>query len=480
MPEMTGYTVRMAACCPERRPRLLRLRDQMPHALVVDDDADTREMLSRVLVGEGYSVAAADSLRTARAQLGRRTPDVILVDLHLPDGDGIVLARELERPLATDIVLVTGHASLDSAIEGLRLGASDYLTKPINVERLTQFLRRQPRASDLKQEIGELRDELRQAGRFGHLLGASPAMQELYDRIARVAPTSAPVLLLGEKGSGKELCARTIHDLSRRRRAPYFDFDCSALPGQMIDAELFGRERTGAGGFERRHVGILERAHGGTLVLSKVTTLPLAAQVKLSAFPRLRHVPAGRRARRRLPADVRIIAATDVRPATAVADGRFRDDLLQRLEVFPIHVPPLRQRDGDVRMLAQRFLDEINRAEGTKKRFSRAAVARLQEHTWPGNVRELKNYVHRAYLHAGSVIDSGEAAVTDALADDTDELITIRIGTAARGDRAARDDGDAGSLWRCEEARGRDARHQPEDALQPARGLRGKGRRARA
>ena len=400
----------------------------MPHALVVDDDADTREMLTRVVASEGYSVAAADSLRSARAQLARRTPDVILVDLRLPDGDGIVLARELERPLATDIVLVTGHASLDSAIEGLRLGASDYLTKPINVERLTQFLRRQPRTTDLKQEIGELRDELRRAGRFGHLHGDSPAMHELYDRIARVAPTSAPVLLLGEKGTGKELSARTIHDLSRRRRAPYLVFDCSALPGQMVDAELFGREHTGAGGFESRHVGFLERAHGGTLLLSNVTTLPLAAQVKLLRFlDSGSFVPAASAAP--LSADVRIIAATDVRPATAVADGRFRDDLLQRLEIFPIHVPPLRQRNGDVRTLAQRFLDEINRSEGTKKRFSRTALARLQEHSWPGNVRELKNYVHRAYLHAGSVIDGGEAASTDALTDDTDDLITVRIGT---------------------------------------------------
>ena len=400
----------------------------MPHALVVDDDADTREMLTRVVASEGYSVAAADSLQSARAQLARRTPDVIFVDLSLPDGDGIVLARELERPLATDIVLVTGHASLDSAIEGLRLGASDYLTKPINVERLTQFLRRQPRTTDLKQEIGELRDELRQAGRFGHLLGNSPVMHELYDRIARVAPTSAPVLLVGEKGTGKELSARTIHDLSRRRRAPYLVFDCSALPGQMIDLELFGREHTGAGGFESRHVGFLERANGGTLLLSNVTTLPLAAQVKLLRFlDSGNFVPAASSAP--LSADVRIIAATDVRPATAVAEGRFRDDLLQRLEIFPIYVPSLRQRNGDVRTLAQHFLDEINGSEGTKKRFSRAALARLQEHSWPGNVRELKNYVHRAYLHAGSVIDGGEAVSTDAPTDDTDDLITVRIGT---------------------------------------------------
>src|SRR5512139_3355838 len=170
----------------------------MPHALIVEDDADSREALASIVANEGYSVATTDSLRSARIELVRRTPDILLVDLKLPDGNGMSLVRDLERPLATDVVLVTGHASLDSAVEGLRLGASDYLTKPVNVDRLTRFLRRQPRVVDLKQEIGELRQELRRIGRFGHLVGNSPPMQELFDRIARVARTSAPVLLLGE------------------------------------------------------------------------------------------------------------------------------------------------------------------------------------------------------------------------------------------------------------------------------------------
>jgi DNA-binding NtrC family response regulator len=398
----------------------------MPHALVVDDDADTREMLARVVAQEQFSVTTADSLRSARGQLARALPDVVLVDLKLPDGNGIELVRDLPRPHATDVVLITGHASLDSAIEGLRLGATDYLVKPVNLERLTQLLRRQPRTADLKQEIGELRDELRQVGRFGQLIGASPSMQELYDRIARVAPTSAPVLLVGERGTGKECVARTIHDLSRRKRAPYLLFDCSALPAQALDAELFGRERpSGAGD---RHVGLIERAHGGTLVLTRITALPLMAQVKLARFLDTgTFLPAGGNAPR--AADVRVIAATDTRPAAAVAQGRFREDLLQRLEVFPLQVPPLRSRGGDVRMLAQRFLDELNGAEGTHKRFSRAALARLAEHTWPGNVRELRAWVQRAYLHAGSVIDGDAAARVEAAADDADELITLKIGT---------------------------------------------------
>ena len=403
----------------------------MPHALVVDDDADNREMLAQVVVGEGYTVAQADSLRTARAQLARRTPDVILVDLHLPDGDGIVLARELERPLATDIVLVTGHASLDSAIEGLRLGASDYLTKPINVDRLTQFLRRQPRTSDL--EAGDRRTARRAApGRPLRPPARQLArpMQELYDRIARVAPTSAPVLLLGEKGTGKELSARTIHDLSRRRRAPYLVFDCSALPGQMIDGELFGREHTGAGRVrDAATSAFLERAHGGTLLLSKVTTLPLAAQVKLLRFLDSGTLRAGAQARRRC----RQTCASSPQPMHGRPlpwpTGGSATTCCSGSKSFRSTCRRCASATATCAMLAQRFLDEINKSEGTKKRFSRAAVARLQEHTWPGNVRELKNYVHRAYLHAGSVIDGGEAALTDALTDDTDDLITLRIGT---------------------------------------------------
>jgi len=392
----------------------------MPHALVVDDDTDTREMHSRMVAGEGYSVAAAESLGAARASIARRMPDVVLVDLELPDGEGIALVREIERSSTTDVIVVTGHATLDTAIAALRLGASDYLTKPINVERLVQLLHRRPRAAEPDQQIAELRDELRQVGRFGHLIGNSAEMHELYDRIRCIAPTSAPVLVLGERGSGKELIARTIHALSRRRSGPYFVFDCSAPPSHQIDAELFGRE-AGIGGRQHQRSGVLERANDGTVLLSSVTFLPVAVQVKLLRFlDSGDFMPAGGATTR--TADVRVIAAS------VATEGQFCDDVLQRLEVFPIHVPPLRQRGGDVRLLAQRFLDELNQAEGTGKRFSIAALARLQAHRWPGNVRELKNYVHRAYLHAGSVIDGGESAA-EVFAEDMDDLITFRIGT---------------------------------------------------
>lgn len=183
----------------------------MPHALIVDDEADIVGWMSEVVQAEGYTVATADSLRQARAQLVRQAPDVLLTDLQLPDGRGIDLVHDLESPSQTEIVVITGHASIDSAIEAVRVGATDYLIKPVDVERLRAILRRQPQAHELKSEIGELREELRRVGRFGHMFGGSPPMQALYDKLGRVAPTSATVLLTGESGTGKELVAHALH-----------------------------------------------------------------------------------------------------------------------------------------------------------------------------------------------------------------------------------------------------------------------------
>ena len=202
----------------------------------------------------------ADTLRSARAQLTRRYPDVLLADLQLPDGNGMELIGDLDRAIETEIIVVTGHASVGTAVEALRAGATDYLTKPIEVERLANIFRRQPRTVDLKQEIGELRDELRKVGRFGHLLGSSPPMQALYDKIARVAPTSATVLLIGENGTGKELAARTIHDLSKRKRAPFLAINCGAMSAQSIESELFGHEEGSFAGADQQHKGFFERA----------------------------------------------------------------------------------------------------------------------------------------------------------------------------------------------------------------------------
>jgi DNA-binding NtrC family response regulator len=400
----------------------------VPHALIVDDDADARDFMSEVAQREGFTVASAESLRAARAQLVRQQPDVLLTDLRLPDGNGMDLVGDLDRTGDTEVVVVTGHASVDSAVEALRVGATDYLIKPIDVDRLTNILRRQPKTADLKLEIGELREELRRAGRFGHLWGASTPMQQLYDKIARVAPTSATVLLVGESGTGKELAARTIHDLSKRKRAPFLAINCGAISPQLIESELFGHEKGSFTGADRQHKGFFERAHGGTLFLDEITEMPQELQVKL-----LRVLESGTFMRvgmnTPIATDVRLIAATNRVPEKAVAEGKLREDLYHRINVFPIQMPLLRERGTDIELLAQHFLDVLNKEEGTAKTFSPAAIAALYAHRWPGNVRELKNYVQRAFILADNEIDADLAPETF-VEPDHSSILTVRIGSS--------------------------------------------------
>ena len=253
----------------------------MPHLLLVDDDPEALEWLSELAKAEGFSVAQADSLRAARIHMSRLQPDILLTDLQLPDGKGVDLVGDLEQRESTEVVMITGHASVESAVEALRLGATDYMVKPVDVERLKAILRRVPRTGELRAEIGELRDELRKLGRFGHILGSSAPMQKLYDALGRVAPTSATVLITGESGTGKELAAQTIHDLSRRKKSPFLPLNCGAVSPQLIESELFGHEKGSFTGADRQHKGYFERAHGGTLFLDEITEMPQELQVKL-------------------------------------------------------------------------------------------------------------------------------------------------------------------------------------------------------
>jgi DNA-binding NtrC family response regulator len=312
-------------------------------------------------------------------------------------------------------------------VQALRLGATDYLVKPVDVERLRGILRRVPRTGELRAEIGELRDELRKLGRFGHILGSSPPMQRLYDQLGRVAPTSATVILSGESGTGKELAAQTIHDMSRRKRAPFLPLNCGAVSPQLIESELFGHEKGSFTGADRQHKGFFERAHGGTLFLDEITEMPPELQVKL-----LRVLETGSFMRvgttTPISTDVRLIAATNRVAETAVAEGKLREDLFHRLNVFPINMPPLRERGTDIELLAQHFLEQLNKQEGTAKSFSPAAIASLYSHGWPGNVRELKNYVQRAYILADDVIDI-DLAPTSVTATESAPILTVRVGS---------------------------------------------------
>ncbi len=372
----------------------------MSHALIVDDDSNTREALAVLVGSEGFTTAQAGSVAEARIQLVRQRPDVVLMDLRLPDGSGMELFEEFEDPASIEKVLITGHASVETAIEALRLGASDYLTKPVNLQRLKSVLSRVPRTGAVRAEIGALREDVRRVGRFGKLVGRSVPMLALYDKIARVAPTEATVLLLGESGTGKEVVARSIHDLSRRNKHPFLAINCGAISANLIENEIFGHERGSYTGADRQHKGYFEQADGGTLFLDEITEMPMELQVRL-----LRVLETGQLMRigtsRAIDTDVRIIAATNRDPREAVRIGKLREDLYHRLNVFPLQLTPLRERLDDMELMATHFLDEMNQASGTRKQFASGAMARMKQHPWPGNVRELKNYIHRVFIMAG-------------------------------------------------------------------------------
>jgi DNA-binding NtrC family response regulator len=401
----------------------------MSHALIVDDDVDSAETMALLIAEQGFTTATAGSLREARREIALRAPDVILLDLVLPDGSGLELAQEMAATPDTEIVLVTGHASLETSIEALRLGAADYLVKPVNVPQLQGVLSRFMRPAALQQEIADLRTELERSGHFGRLWGRAKSMQRVYDRIARVATTAVPVLVWGESGTGKELVANAIHELSRRRKQPLLAVNCGAISPQLIESELFGHEKGSFTGASRQHVGFFERANGGTLFLDEVTEMPHDMQVKL-----LRVLETGSFVRvggnTVQQVDVRMVAATNRVPSDAVASGKLREDLFYRLNVFDIHLPPLRERLEDVPLLADHFLAEINRAEGAGKRLSAAAVDRLKTHHWPGNVRELRNAVQRAFVMAeGQTIEAEWLPDSAGAAQDDRNFISIRVGT---------------------------------------------------
>jgi DNA-binding NtrC family response regulator len=295
------------------------------------------------------------------------------------------------------VVLITGHASLDTSIQALRLGAADYLVKPVSPKQLHGILSRVMRPSALKAELQSMTAKWKDTGTFGHLWGRSAPMQRIYEQISRVAGTAVTVFCTGESGTGKELVAKTVHELSRRRKRPFLAINCGAISPNLIESELFGHEKGSFTGADRQHQGFFERAHGGTLFLDEVTEMPLELQVKL-----LRVLETGTFSRvgstQSQEADVRVIAASNRPPETAVAAGKLREDLLYRLNVFPIHLPPLRDRADDIGLLAEHFLAEVCRAEGVNKRLTREAVAKLERYRWPGNVRELRNVVQRAYV----------------------------------------------------------------------------------
>jgi two-component system, NtrC family, response regulator AtoC len=375
----------------------------MPHILIVDDDVASAQALAHIALMENFTVAITHCLAEARAQIKKRPPDVILTDLMLPDGQGLELFGDIVHLKNTEIILMTGHASLETSIEALRLGFKDYLTKPLNIEHLKTVLSHIPKPCDLKDEIVALRSELRELGRFGRLIGASKVMQSVYDQIVRVAPSIASVLIIGESGTGKEAVAQTIHELSMRRKNTFLPVNCSAISPQLIESELFGHEKGSFTGAVKERKGYFEQASGGTLFLDEITEMPIDLQAKLLRVLETGCItPVGSNAS--IQTDVRILAATNRIPDEAVAQGKLREDLLYRLQVFPLNLPPLRERLDDVALLAEFFIQELNRLEGQNKRLMPDAITKLHSYNWPGNVRELKNALHRAYIMADDQI----------------------------------------------------------------------------
>jgi DNA-binding NtrC family response regulator len=375
------------------------MNDATPRALIVDDDRSFQHGLVEVVEREGFKALTAGDLAEARAELAQGLPDAVLIDLNLPDGSGMELLDEFAGNGSPEVILITGQATVETAIEALRRGAADYLTKPVDFARIKTVLANLVRTRELKKEIGSLRGELRRLGRFGPLVGASEGMQRLYDMLARISRSEATVLVLGETGTGKDLVAQAIHSMSRRAKEPFVPVNCGAVSPTLIESELFGHERGSFTGADRSHRGYFERANRGTLFLDEITEMPPELQVKL-----LRVLETSTVSRvggtEQVKIDVRIIAATNRRPEEAVSAGKLREDLLYRLNVLPVEVPALRDRGDDVERLAQHFLDEFNKEGETQKRFTSTALDRLRAHNWPGNVRELRNVIHRAYILA--------------------------------------------------------------------------------
>ena len=375
----------------------------MKKILIVDDDHATSAGMADVIEEWGYEPEIAENLKSAAKAIARQVPDVAIVDLKLPDGSGLDLLKDLKDSYpAVSAIMLTGHATVDSAVKALKVGAEDYITKPVDLPRLQVILKTIEDKQELKQEILELRRQLQKMGALGHLVGKSKAMQKLYEEIEMVANTDANVFIVGESGSGKEVVANTVHTLSKRRNKPFIAFNCGAISPSLIESEIFGHEKGAFTNAIKRREGYFEMAKGGTVFLDEITEMPLDLQVKLLRVleeQKFRRVGGNEE----LPLDARILAASNRDPIKAIEDGRLREDLYYRLNVFPIDVPPLRERMEDIPLFAYYFLEKLSESEQKKiEKIEPEFIEALQQYEWPGNVREFRNVMNRAYIMAKS------------------------------------------------------------------------------
>jgi two-component system response regulator HydG len=398
--------------------------------LVAEDEAGMRESLVRVLAREGFHVLAAEDGAAALDGLRRKPVDLLLADLRMPGLDGLELLRaaKLVAP-ETEVIVLSGHGTVEEAVDAMKEGAYDFLTKPIDRAPLIRVVRKALERRALVLENRALQQRLDALAEAGDVIGESPAIRGVLALVRQVAPTAATVLIQGESGTGKELVARALHDQSHRRGRPFVRVNCAALPETLLESELFGYEKgafTGAGG---RKEGRFQLADGGTLLLDEVGDLSLLTQAKLlRVLQEGEFEPLG--ATRTVKADVRVVAATNQDLAQLVKEKRFREDLYYRLQVITVTVPPLRERREDVSLLAQHFLRRFAaRNHRAMEGFTGAALGRLLDYPWPGNVRELEHAIERAViLGRGPLVDVGDLPDAIARTEPCARVIPIPLG----------------------------------------------------
>jgi DNA-binding NtrC family response regulator len=367
--------------------------------VVIDDEVNAAAALETLLREDGYDVAQANEARTGLALVEKTDPDIVLTDLRMPGMDGLeLLAKVKELRPDTMVILMTAYGTVKTAVRAMKLGAEDYLPKPIDVEELEVILQRTLEKKRLLEETRMLRERVHQKYRFDNLVGESPEMLAAFKTVRQVAPSSSSVLLLGESGTGKELFAQALHQNSPRRDKPFIKVACAALPETLLESELFGHEKGSFTGALYARAGRFEMADGGTLFLDEIGDISPPVQIKLLRFLEEREFERVG-SNRTYKVDVRIVCATHRDLRKKLEDGSFREDLYYRLNVIEIHIPPLRDRGSDIPVLAHHFLKRYADANHKDVRgIADEALALLLRHTWPGNVRELENAIERAVV----------------------------------------------------------------------------------
>ena len=368
----------------------------MPSILIVDDEPGVRSALGGVLRDEGYEVDAVDSGEACLERLGRQTYDVVVLDVWLPGMDGLAtLARMRERQIDVQVVIISGHGNIESAVRAIKMGAFDFVEKPLTLEKTVLVVRNALRQRSLEAENRALRAKV---DAQHTMVGESYAMAKLREQVAMAAPTNGRVLIFGENGTGKELVARNIHQLSRRRTGPFVEVNCAAIPEDLIESELFGHVRGAFTGAVADRRGKFEAAHGGTIFLDEIADMSLKTQAKVLRVLQ-EQVMEAVGGSTRIKVDARVLAATNKDLTAEIRGGRFREDLYFRLNVVPIFVPSLRDRQEDIPLLAEHFMAMLAREYGRRpKTFEADALIALRQYAWPGNVRELRNLVERLMI----------------------------------------------------------------------------------